>query len=439
LEELTRFAEIACEAARKAGAEFADASCHRGRNVSVDIEKNSIKSCDVRWSQGISVRAIYRGGSGSASSDKLDERAAVEAGRNAAELAKLSEPDPDFVTLPPPEPCTEVPGLYDERVAALGIKDLIGIILAEVDAARSVARDANVQAGIGCSDWQSALANSLGIRHFQAGSSIGCSVTPIIRRGDDVGTFFDFDQARAMEDFDPTGIGARAAEMALRFLGARKIETAVMPIVLGPLASPTLAYALAGAADAEDVQRNRSFLVDMEGRQIASEILTLVDDPTIPRGMGSRACDGEGVPSRKLTFVENGVLCTYFYNSYTANKAKRPYTGTGYRSGAGPSNLIPKLGEKTSQQIISEIESGLYINMGGISPNPITGEVSGSVDFGFKIERGELAYPVKNTMIAGNFLEMLGNLDAISSDYRAEPGRIMPTVRIQGVRVAGGK
>ena len=77
--------------------------------------------------------------------------------------------------------------------------------------------------------------------------------------------------------------------------------------------------------------------------------------------------------------------------------------------------------------------------MGGINPNGITGDVSSSVDFGFKIENGELAYPVMSTMVGGSFLDMLANIDAVSSDYRAEPGMIMPTVRIADVQVAGGK
>jgi len=155
--------------------------------------------------------------------------------------------------------------------------------------------------------------------------------------------------------------------------------------------------------------------------------------------MASSPFDGEGFPHKPLVVVENGILKSYLHNSYTANKAKEPNTGHSTRGGISPTNIRPKLGDKTSEQIINQTKEGLYINMGSISPNPVTGEISATVDFGFKIENGELAYPVKNTMIGVNMLELLKNIDAISSDYREEPGTIMPTVRAQNIKVAGGK
>jgi PmbA protein len=93
----------------------------------------------------------------------------------------------------------------------------------------------------------------------------------------------------------------------------------------------------------------------------------------------------------------------------------------------------------TAAEIIKDIKEGLYINSGGLSPNSVTGEISATVDFGFKIENGELAYPVQSTVIGVNMLDLLKNIDAISSDYREEPGIVMPTVRAQNVRVAGGE
>jgi predicted Zn-dependent protease len=96
------------------------------------------------------------------------------------------------------------------------------------------------------------------------------------------------------------------------------------------------------------------------------------------------------------------------------------------------------LGDRTAAELIADIDHGLYINEGEIRPNAVTGEVSASVDFGFAIENGQLAYPVKNTMVGGDFIEILKNVDAVSSDYRYEPGTILPTVRIKAVSVAGG-
>lgn len=441
LELLKRIAQTACDAAIGAGAEFADVSCGRGTNLGVDIESNAIKSTDAHTSGGISVRAIYKGGTGWSSCDVLTVDAAADAGRDAARLARLAEPDPDFITLPSPaESYPKVAGLWDERIAALDAKWIIKRALDNVDGALAVCSDAVVRGGFSLGSHGNALVNSLGVSLASAGSHIGGYVMVIVRRGDDVGSFYDFDSARVLDDFEPAGIGARAAEQAMRFLGARKIDTARMPVILGPLASRSVLYGIVGAADAEDIQRGRSFLMGKVGEKIASEAVTIIDDALIPRGLGSRPHDSEGVPSQPLAIVENGVLKTYLYSTYTAGKAGVRPTGHGSRGGgASSSNLVPKLGEITSDEIIKSTREGLYINMGGISPNGITGDVSSSVDFGFKIENGELAYPVMSTMVGGKFLDMLANIDAISSDYREEPGMIMPTIRIQDVQVAGAK
>ena len=438
-EKLLDLAHKACEAAVREGAEQAETWAGAGKSTSVVLEKSAIKSSDVRTSGSIAVRAYFRGGVGYASTDKLDEDAILGTARSAAQLAKLAEPDPDFISLPGPGSYPSVAGLFDPKIAEMDVRDIINSCIAQLDAAKDVTAEANVSGGasVAWSNW--AVANSLGVGASGKNSFLGMFTMVIVRRGDDVGTFYDFDQARLLSDFDPSGLGKSAAEMALRFLGARKIETKVMPVVLGPLAGLSVFYEVARSANAEDVQRNRSFLIGMRGEKIGSDVLTLVDDPLIPGGLSSRECDAEGFPSRRTPIMEGGVLLTYLHNSYTANKAKEPNTGHAGRGGIGPTNIVPKLGAKTGDQIISEIDEGLYVNEGGIHANPVTGEVSASVDFGFKIEKGELAYPVQNTMIGGNFLDMLANIDAISSDYRSEPGLIMPTIRIQGVSVAGGK
>ena len=440
-EMLTKIAEAACEAAIAAGAEFADVSAGSGKNLKVDLELSAIKSCDARQGGGVSVRAIYKGGTGWSSTDKETVEAAVEAGKNAAKLARLAEPDPEFITLPGrADGYPTVEGLCDPRIGEMGIKQLIECSLANIDGALAVCSDAIISGGFSAYYGSSALVNSLGVSVASDSSYTGGHIMAIVKRGDDVGSFYDYDIARVLDDFDPEGIGASAAREAMRFLGARKIETARMPVILGPLASSSIFEGVVGNADAEGIQRNRSFMIGKLGQKIGSDALTITDEPHIHRGMSSRQWDGEGVPTKPLVVMENGVLKSYLYGSYTAGKAGVPNTGHGTRGGgASSSNIIPKLGTMTSAEIIRSTREGLYINMGGLSPNGTTGDVSASVDFGFKIENGELAYPVMNAMVGGSFLDMLANIDEVSSDYREEPGEIMPTLRILDCLVAGGK
>jgi PmbA protein len=122
------------------------------------------------------------------------------------------------------------------------------------------------------------------------GTSISASIFAIIKRGDDVGSYSEFDYGRTLDDFTPDGIGGKAAEAALKFVGSRKIETCILPVVLGPLASYGLFSALCGNANAEDIQRDRSYLIGMKGKQVASELVTIIDDGLYPRGMSSGCC-----------------------------------------------------------------------------------------------------------------------------------------------------
>jgi len=444
--DILKLAKRAVEVAVAEGAEFADADAGEGRSRSLKIEKSSLHSTNDRTSGGLSVRAIVKGATGFSSDACLTTEAAEECARRAVAAAKLAEPDPDFVRLPSPKSYDDVEGLHDPGVERLDLPWLIDMFAPELAAARELDPRTVVQGGAGSSASRSAFVNSCGVEREHASTNVGCSISPIIKDGDDVGTYFDFKFGRRLADFSPPEspgeLGRKTAEVALSFLGARLAPTKVLPVILGPLASRSFFYGVVAAAAAEGIQRGRSFMAGKLGEQIGSELLTLVDDGLIPGGMGSGAVDGEGSVRRKVTVVEKGVFRRELHGLYTSEKAKkrgeeRENTGHGGRGGGGgPTNVIPALGSKTADEIIAETDEGIYVNYGGVFPNMVTGEISASVDLGFKIEGGKLAYPLKNTMLGVNVFDFLKAIDAISSDARIEPGMVMPTVRAAGVRVA---
>ncbi len=438
-DDLLKLSEIACEEAMRAGASFADASVNRTRDLSVEVEKNAIKSSDARTWGSISLRAFADGGTGWWTASSVSEEGAREAGRRAAELARAAEPDPDFVDLVSPASYPEVAGLCDAGVAGLGGGDVAKWITGSIDSAREIASDAIVAGGAHASAREWALVNNLGVRTYQRVTSVSASVHVVVRREGDVGSFYEWDAARLLSDLEPEGLGARAAKEALRHLSSRTIRTASLPVVFGPLASSALFHGICGAASAEEVQRDRSFLVGRKGELIASPLVTLVDDPLIAGGLSSGVCDGDGFPHRRVTLVEGGVLRTYLHSNYTAKKAREENTGHSTRGGIAATNVIPALGERTAAEIIGEVDDGIYVALGSPYPDTASGQVSALVDAGFRIEKGQLTHPLKNTMVAGHMMELLRNVDAISSDYRAEPGMVLPTVRVQGVRVASGE
>ena len=433
-------AEEVLKAAMAAGAEWCDISLGRSGDVSVDVENGSIKSVEEVTNTGFAVRAFVKGARGTFSASGFEKEDVVRGATEAVAMARAAQPDPDFKCLPEPVEADEVEGLHDERVARLTAADAVEFAVKNVEGAREVDPDVTIAGGVTIDGGESVFVSSTGIRLARRSTSIQCAFFSIVRRGDDVGSFYEFDMARMLDDFEPTTSGPLATRQALKFLGARKVAGKRMAIVLGPLASAGFLRGLAGSTNAENIQRQRSFMVGRQGTRVASPLLTLADDALIPRGMFSGRFDGEGALRQRITMFEEGVFTSCLHNSYTAGKADEPNTGHG-TSGGGirSTNLVVTLGEKTAEEIIADTEEGIYINMGSVVPDGASGDISASVDFGFKIEKGKLTHPVVNTMVGGHIFEFLENLDALSSDYREEPGNKFPTIRIRDVQVAGSE
>lgn len=444
MSDLIDLAEAAVEAARRSGAEWADAVCANYRDIAVGVEKSSLRECETARELGLGVRAFFRGGRGTASCLSPTLAEARACGRDAAAMAHATHGDPYFVALPDPAPIPLVPELFDEQVAGLSAAQAVEWCRQAVAEARETAPEAVLSGGVQMTWGRRALASSTGMRVLTEWSRLGLSFFAVVRRGEQVGAFYEFDTARRLADFVPAGVAQQATRAALGFLGAKPLPTGRMPVVLGPLAADSLVMTLLGAANAESIQRNRSFLVGKEGQAIASEHLTVREDPFVPAGVSSMPADGEGVPKTQRTLLDRGVLTTYLHNSYTSNKAGVPNTahamrgGYGAGVGIGPSNVLTQPGDRTEAELIAEIDEGLYINDAGLSTDGISGDLSATVDFGFKIEHGRLTHPVEATMIGGNVLDLTARLDAVSSDYRAEPGRVMPSVRLNMVQVSSG-
>ena len=438
MSDLLELAKKACQVAVKNGALFADVELTRGRSISINAEKNGIHESSEKKDSEVSVRCIINGATGFSRSSGLSMDDVLETAKRSADAAKLAQPDPDFVTLPEPRDYQEVSGLYDEKIVQTSAGDLIRSFVREIDAAQEVFSEVRVQGEMRLEVSERALVNSLGIELEDGKTDIGLFVFCIVKQEDDVGSFFDFDVARMEMDFDPGGLGAKVCEQAVGFLGSKSVKSGRLPVVFGPLVTANLFRAICASAGAESIQRKRSYFVGKRGQRIGSKLLTLRDDAYIPRGLDSGPWDAEGAIRKKVTVIEEGVLVDHLHNCYTAHKAGEENTGHGDRQGGVvPSNVIPALGDYPASEIIRDTKEGIYVNMGSAWPHPVNGEISATIDFGYKIENGQLAYPLRNTMLGINVFDLLNNLDAISSDYREEPGIIMPTIRVQQVQVAG--
>jgi PmbA protein len=225
------------------------------------------------------------------------------------------------------------------------------------------------------------------------------------------------------------------------------VATQRVPLVFAPEVARSLVGALFEAASGDAIWRGASFLAGKLGEQIAVPSLTIIDDNTmlLPSGMGgfgTSPFDGEGLPSLRTVVVEKGVLRNYLLNTYTARKlgmksthnASRGLAGT---PGIGCGNLFLTPGALTPEQIIQEIPDGLYVTgLMGFGVNTVTGDYSQGAT-GLWIENGALTHAVEEITIAGNMAEMLRNVTAIGNDLEFRGAVASPTLRIDGMTIAG--
>ncbi len=237
-------------------------------------------------------------------------------------------------------------------------------------------------------------------------------------------------------------IGQEAAKRTVRRLGARKVATKRVPVVFDHDTSGSLLSNLCSAVSGYGLYKRASFLLDQLGQSIGSDLLTVYDDGRMVGGLGSRPFDGEGLPTRKNTIVEGGVLKSYLLDTYSGKKLGLPSTGNASRSvgespSVGPTNFFLVPGLMSAEQIIASIKEGLYVTeLIGFGINMVTGDYSRGAS-GFWIENGELAYPVEEITIAGNLKQMFRAIESVGSDLVFRGRIASPTIKIAEMMVAG--
>jgi len=225
--------------------------------------------------------------------------------------------------------------------------------------------------------------------------------------------------------------GRRAAQRALARLGSRKGESAVMTMAVDARAGGRLIGALGAPLSGQALQQKRSFLEGKRGSRVASERFTLVDDPLIVKGFGSRLFDGEGIAAKPIPIFEGGVLRNYYVDTYYGRKLGMPPT-TG-----GQSNLSWTLGDRSQAQLLADMREGILVTgfIGGNS-NATTGDYSFGV-VGFRVRDGVIAEPVSEMNVAGNMAELLKRLVAVGNDPYPYSSMRTPTLVFEGVQFAG--
>ena len=241
---------------------------------------------------------------------------------------------------------------------------------------------------------------------------------------------------------DAAAVGRKAAERAVRKLGARPVPTCEVPVIFDELNARGLLGQAASLISGYSIYRQQSCWADRLGEPVASELVTAIDDGRRPGGLGSKPFDGEGLPTRRKTVIERGRLQTWLLDTYSARKLGMESTGNASRGlggspGVGSTNLWVEPGTQSLGEIIAETERGLLVTeLMGMGFNPVTGDYSRGAA-GLWIEGGEIAYPVEEITIASNFKDMMLGIDRVASDLLWLGSVACPALRIERMTVAG--
>jgi PmbA protein len=286
-------------------------------------------------------------------------------------------------------------------------------------------------------------ASSQGFTGEYAGSTFGHSVAPVAAQDGGMQRDYWYSSNRKFSRLEsPKSVGEKAAQRVLRRLGARKVRTCEAPIVFDPEMAASLLRNLASALSGYALYKGASFLVGKLGAQIGSELLTVVDDGTIPGCLGSRPFDGEGLPIRKKIVVEKGRLQSYLLDTYSGRKLGMASTGNASRSvgeppGVSAMNFYLAPGKDSPERILKSVKSGLYVTeMIGFGVNLVTGDYSRGAA-GLWIENGEFTHPVEEITIAGNLKEMFQSIEMVGNDLEMRGRIASPTIKISSMTIAG--
>lgn len=424
------------------GAHQVEVSVHNHSQTRIEVKNSHVVGADILAGSGAGVRVYIGRSLGMASTNRLEElERTVE---NAYHLAKGAPEDPFFKSLPEPSPYRPVEGLYDKDLEALSFEELNDRFLECVKAA-SPKPELTVSGLIGKSVSESVIVNSLGVEALNREAAISGYVSSKLERDGDTAMGSEPIIGRSIKEFDPVEVGRRAAEKASARIGAKKVVSDKMAVILDfRSALSSLSSVVGIGANGLNVALGTSYFQDKIGRNVACSALSVLDNPFTPGGMGSSSFDDEGASSKYVRVVERGVLKSYVTDSYSAGRLSVQNNGHAkkFSLSAKPvpsfSNVHIAGGDWKTDEVVEDTKKGILLEDSGLGPSGASTSISSMVDFGFYVENGEIKHPVKNTMVGTTVFDFLANIDAITREISLLWGSSSPMLRVADIRVAGG-
>jgi PmbA protein len=440
---LSDLAERLVAAARRAGADAADAVAVRGVSQGVEVRDGRVEESERSEGDDVGLRVLVGRRQAVVSTNDVSGDGIARLAERAVAMARVA-PDDKYVGLADPALLArdfpeldlldpKIPGVAElERRAQEA--EAAGLAVKGV----TKSGGASASAGIG----GMVLVTSGGFHGSYLRSSQGIAMTAISGEGTGMERDYDYTSAPHAADLDaPAQVGRTAGERTVARANPRKVETCKVPVVYDPRVSGSLVGHLVGAINGASIARRTSFLKDKLGAQLFADNIRIIDDPLRRRGLRSQSFDAEGVKVQKLALVDGGVLTTWLMDSATARELGLQTTGHAHRGvssppSPGPYNLHLEAGAASPEELIADIKQGFYVtDLIGSGVNGVTGDYSRGAS-GFWIENGKITYPVSEVTIAGHLLEMFKSMTP-ASDLTFRYGVNAPTVRIEGLTLGG--
>jgi PmbA protein len=435
LDALALRVEQALLRATKSGATAAEASTHTSQGLSVSVRQGQVDKLEHMQDRGISVSVLIGRRSGHAHSADLSHETIEACVDKALEIARYTQEDPCNGLADTDLLATEFPDLDLWHPSNMDAQAAIDRALACEAAGRenpgiTNSEGAFFDAGLGLSVYGNTngfIGRSGGTRYNQS-----C----VLIAGEDAGMQRDysFDSRRKLAELEPAEqTGRMAAERTVRRLGARQLPTGQMPVIFAPEVAKGFVGHLIGALSGSALYRNASFLKDTAGQSIFPDWLSLTERPHLRGAAGSASFDGEGVATSQRDIIQQGVLQAYILSSYSARRLGLQTTA----NCGGVRNLLLQASAAEGQNLIHQLEDGFYVTeVMGQGVSLVTGDYSRGAA-GFKVENGELAFPVEEVTIAGNLRDMFLGIVATGSDIDTRGNIQTGSVQIASMTVAG--
>lgn len=415
------------EAILRQGMEQVEVMVEDVEDIHAEIKNSRLYSSHREKSRTLRVRSYWKKRKGIWKGEEWQEGFAS----HIAELTRASEPDVHFHSLPSPETCPQVEGLTGKGLSDLTLDKILLLGNRITRFFQDKAGDAVLTGNLSLLRKKISLVNSQGISLEKEEAIFYLEAEVIKWEKGEAGSAVDFLYVRDLSRLDWERLLLDLYKKARLSLRRRKLPSGVYPAVFSPLSTFLLLRTLGGSLDAESIYRKRSFMVGKLGEKIARKNIVLYDDPLIPGGIYSSPFDGEGVPHRRITLIDKGILQTYLHNSYTAHRDKVENTAHASPDGGiSPTNLILERGKRLTREWFRDIDRGIYLDFLSLSPHPVSGDFSQPLDFAFIIEKGEIKEALEGAMVGGNFLRLLTRIREISSDWRDFPGNPTPSLLV---------